>query len=307
MVARLVNSALAIAVDLGGTQIRVGLIDAAGTIHKRAAVRTLADTNGDTVTTQIAELVAQLCDGVDRSDIAGIGVSSPGPIDTTVGMTLGLPTIKGFDDFPLRDVLSQKLGCHVILENDGIAAAIGEWQLGAGRGFANVVYVTVSTGIGGGVIVDNHVLRGRRGMAGHVGHMSIVPNGEICGCGNAGCLEAYTSGPNFTKRANKAGILGNASAVFVAAKAGNLLARELVQQQALYLAQGFVSMMHLYSPDVLIMGGGMSQQYDVLIGSINDYVQRHAMKAFRDAPIVAAALGGDSGLIGASRLVFLNR
>jgi glucokinase len=300
-----VSDRLAIAIDLGGTQIRVGLIDAEGTIHKRAAVRTLADTNGDTVANQIVELVAHISDGVDRSTIFGIGVSSPGPIDTAVGVTLGLPTIKGFDDFPFRDVLSRKLGREVVLENDGIAAAIGEWQLGAGRGFSNVVYVTVSTGIGGGVIVDNHVLRGRRGMAGHVGHMSIVPNGEICGCGNAGCLEAYTSGPNFAKRANKAGILGDAAAVFVAAKAGNRAARELVQQQALYLAQGFVSMLHLYSPDVLIMGGGMSQQFDVLIGPINDYVQRYAIKAFRDAKIVRAALGVDSGLIGASRLVFM--
>jgi glucokinase len=135
--------------------------------------------------------------------------------------------------------------------------------------------------------------------------MSIAQNGEICGCGNAGCLEAYASGPNFTKRANAAGILGDAAAVFVAAKAGNRVARGLVQQQAQYLAQGFVTMMHLYSPDVLIMGGGMSQQFDVLAGPINDYVQRYAMKPFRDARIVRAALGGDSGLIGASRLVFL--
>jgi glucokinase len=300
-----VSETLAIAVDLGGTQIRVGLVDADGVIYKRAAVRTMADSSGETVANQIVELVAQVSDAVDRSAIAGIGVSSPGPIDTDVGVTLGLPTIKGFDDFPLRNVLSRKLGRDVVLENDGIAAAIGEWQLGAGRGFANVVYVTVSTGIGGGVIVDNHVLRGRRGMAGHVGHMSIVPNGEICGCGNAGCLEAYTSGPNFAKRANKAGILGDAAAVFVAAKAGNRAARELVQQQALYLAQGFVSMMHLYSPDVLIMGGGMSQQFDVLYPVIAEYVGKYAMVPFRGARIVPAALGVDSGLIGASRLVFL--
>jgi glucokinase len=150
-------------------------------------------------------------------------------------------------------------------------------------------------------------VRGRRGMAAHVGHMSIVPNGDICGCGNAGCLEAYTSGPNFALRANKAGVAGDAAAVFAAAKAGDAVAQQLVRQQALYLAQGFVSLLHLYSPDVLIMGGGMSQQFDVLYDPINDYVQRYAMKPFREARIVKAALGGDSGLIGASRLVFLPR
>jgi glucokinase len=307
MVARTVNQRPAIAVDLGGTQIRVGVIDDAGHIHKRFAEPTLADTDGDTVCQQIADLVAKACDGMDRSDIAGIGVSSPGPIDTDQGVTLGLVNIKGFDDFPLRAVLSTKLGRDIMLENDGIAAAIGEWQLGAGRGSANVVYVTVSTGIGGGVVVDNHVLRGRRGMAGHVGHMSIVPHGEICGCGNAGCLEAYASGPNFTKRANAAGIAGNAAAVFLAAKAGNRMARALVDQQALYLAQGFVSLLHLFSPDVLIMGGGMSQQFDVLYPMIAEYVGKYAMPAYRGAGIVRAALGVDSGLIGASRLVFMSR
>jgi glucokinase len=307
MAAQLVSGQLAIAVDLGGTQIRVALVAADGTVHARVADRTKADANGDVVTDQIAELVSNLRKDMASENILGVGVSSPGPLDTTTGYALGLPTIAGFDNFPLRDVLTRKLGMDVRLENDGIAAAIGEWQLGAGKGCAHVVYVTVSTGVGGGVIVDNHVLRGRRGIGGHVGHMSIVPNGEICGCGNAGCLEAYASATNFTRRANKAGIIGDAAAVFVAAKAGNRLARELVQQQALYLAQGFVSMMHLYSPDVLIMGGGMSQQFDVLQGPINDYVQRYAMPAFRDARIVRAALGVDSGLIGASRLVFMKQ
>ena len=307
MAAQPVSDRLAIAIDLGGTQIRVGLIDVAGTIHKRFAVPTLADTNGDTVTSQIAELVARVSDGIDAKTIAGIGVSSPGPIDTDTGMTLGLPTIKGFDDFPLRDVLSQKIRQDVVLENDGIAAAIGEWQLGAGKGCAHVVYVTVSTGIGGGVIVGNNVLRGRRGMAGHVGHMSIVPNGERCGCGNLGCLEAYASGPNFTKRSIKASAGNDAAAVFAAAKSGDAVAQSLVREQAGYLAQGFVSLLHLYSPDVLIMGGGMSQQFDMLYPMIADYVGKYAIPAFRGARIVRAALGVDSGLIGASRLVFMKQ
>jgi glucokinase len=305
MVARAVSEKLAIAIDLGGTQIRVALVDADGAVRARVSEATQADTNGDVVAEQIASMAKALLQQAGRENILGIGVSSPGPIDTATGVTLGLPTIRGFDNFPLRSVLAQKIGMDVLVENDGIAAAMGEWQLGAGKGFANVVYVTVSTGIGGGVIVDNHVLRGRRGMAGHVGHMSIVPHGEICGCGNAGCLEAYASGPNFTRRANAAGVQGNAAAVFAAAKAGHALAQELVRQQALYLAQGFVSLLHLYSPDVLIMGGGMSQQFDVLHGPINDDVQRYAMKPFRDVHLVKAALGGDSGLIGASRLVFL--
>lgn len=296
---------LAIAIDLGGTQVRVALVDSVGKIHARLAERTRADSNGDVVSGQIAKLANQLIGQAGRENILGVGASSPGPIDTATGTTLGLPTIAGFENYPLRDALSEKIGMAVKLENDGIAAAIGEWQLGAGKGLANVVYVTVSTGVGGGVIVDNHVLRGRRGMAAHVGHMSIVANGEICGCGNAGCLEAYASATNFAKRANQAGLAGDAASIFALASTGNTLAQQLVQQQALYLAQGFVSMMHCFSPDVLIVGGGMSQQFDVLIGPINSYVQRFAINAFREARIVKAALGGDSGLIGVSRLVFL--
>ena len=296
---------LTIAIDLGGTQVRAALVDAHGVVKERLSERTQADTNGDVVTSQIATLARKLIEQAGRGNILGAGASSPGPIDTATGYTLGLPSIAGFENFPLREVLAEKIGIDVKLENDGIAAAIAEWQLGAGKGLANVVYVTVSTGVGGGVIVDNHVLRGRRGMAAHVGHMSIVPNGEICGCGNAGCLEAYASATNFTKRANRAGIAGDAAAVFTSAKAGNRLAQDLVHQQALYLAQGFVSIMHVFSPDILIIGGGMSQQFDVLIGPISEYVNRYAMKPFQGVRIVKAALGGDSGLIGASRLVYI--
>ncbi len=127
-----------------------------------------------------------------------MGVSSPGPLDTEQGIAIGLPTIKDFDNVPLRALLQNQLPHRVFLENDGIAAAIGEWKFGAGQGFLSLVYVTVSTGIGGGVIVDGHVMRGRKGMAGHIGHMAIMPNGLRCNCGSIGCWEAYAAGPAFT-------------------------------------------------------------------------------------------------------------
>ena len=305
MAAQLVSGYLAIAIDLGGTQIRAGIVDETGRIHRREAVRTQSDSNAEIVIAQIVSLIAQVTAGVSPTMIAGIGMSSPGPIDTSTGETLGLPSIKGFEDYALRTVLSERLGRPVALENDGISAVIGEWQLGAGKDFANIVYVTVSTGVGGGVIVDNRVMRGRRGMAGHVGHMSIVPHGERCGCGNLGCWEAYASATNFTKRAKAAGAGDDAAKVFEAARAGNRLALKLVAEQAEYLAQGFVSLMHLFSPDVLIMGGGMSQQFDLLQDPIMEHVSTYAMKPFQGCRIVPAALGTDSGLIGASRLVFM--
>jgi glucokinase len=310
-----VSAGLAIGIDLGGTQIRAGLVDRGGNILKRAAVLTHAEGGPAVVIAQIADLAAAICAGVPRSDICGAGVSSPGPLDTNAGIALAIPTLRGFVDFPLRAALAEALDLPVILENDGIAAALGEWRFGAARGHANVVYVTVSTGIGGGVIIGNRVLRGRRGMAGHVGHMTFVRGGEVCACGNHGCFEAYGSGTALARRAVKAAVsrptaLGadgqpiDAAAVFAAAAAGDGLAGELVRGEAEILGQGFASLLHLYSPDILVMGGGLSNQFDVLGDGIAASLRAAAMPAFRETPVVRAGLGSNSGLVGAAGLLF---
>jgi glucokinase len=301
---------LAVAIDLGGTQIRAALIDRRATILARAHQLTRADAGPEIVIGQIAELWATVCEGTNRSNILGIGVSSPGPLDTREGIALGIPTLAGFEDFPLKAALSEKLSMPVMLENDGISAGIGEWRYGAGKGLSDIVYVTVSTGIGGGVIIGNRVLRGRRGMAGHIGHMSFVRGGELCACGNRGCFEAYASATAFTRRAvNAATPLGNhgraidAAAVFASAAGGDALAISLVQEEAEYLGQGFASLLHLYDPDMLIMGGGLSNQFDMLQGAILSSLKASAMPAFRGTPVVRAILGANSGLIGAASLV----
>ena len=307
-----VSGKLAISVDLGGTQLRAALVSADGTIQVKAAEPTRAGAGPPAVMAQIAGLTAVVCAGIDSSRISGIGVSSPGPLDTVQGVALGIPTLLGFEAFPLRDALTDALGMPVILENDGICAAVGEWRHGAARGHSNVVYVTISTGIGGGVIAGSHVLRGRRGMAGHVGHMCIVVDGAPCVCGSRGCFEAYASGTAFTARARAAaathpGVLPqpvDAQSVFAAAASGNELASDLVRQEAHYLGQGFSNLLHLYSPEILIMGGGLSNQFDQLHAGIVERMRSAAMPAFRDIPVARAALGGDSGIIGAATLVF---
>jgi glucokinase len=200
----------------------------------------------------------------------------------------------------------------VALDNDGICAAIGEWRMGAGQGYDNVVYVTVSTGIGGGVIAGGRVLRGHRGIAGHVGHMSIVVDGELCLCGCRGCFEAYASGSSFTARAvavakHEPVALPSpvdAPSVFAAAAAGNPAALALVHDEANFLGQGFANLLHLYSPEILIMGGGMANQFDMLKDGIVARMRASSMPAYSDVPLVKAALGGDSGIIGAAALVF---
>jgi glucokinase len=294
---------LSIAIDLGGTQIRAALVDADGDILNRMATATQAMAGPAVVVQQLLDAAHDVSRDVDASNIIGVGVSSPGPLDTEHGIAIGLPTIKDFDNVPLLAMLQDKLPHKVHLENDGIAAAIGEWKFGAGKGLQSLVYVTVSTGIGGGVIVDGRVMRGRKGMAGHIGHMAIMPHGLRCNCGSLGCWEAYAAGPAFTARANAK----SAADVFAAAKQGDEAAQKHVDDEVYFLSLGMTSLLHLYSPQAIIVGGGLSNAFDQLHPGISDYVMENAMPAFRDVPIVKAALGGNSGLIGAAALVFENK
>ena len=288
-----------------------------GEIVARAEERTDATAGPERVLAQIKTLADGLIAASGASALVGIGVSTPGPIDTIAGIASDIPTLAGFVDFPLQAELQRRFAFPVSLENDGIAAAIGEWQFGAGRGLANMVYVTVSTGIGGGVIADGRVLRGRKGMAGHVGHMSVMPDGALCPCGNRGCFEAYGSGTAFTRRARARvlecsdttlGANGNAidsRHVFAAARAGDRLANRLIDEEAEILGRGFVSLIHIFSPDVVVLGGGLSHEFERLQPDIQGYISEWAMPAFREVTVVRAALGQNSGLIGAAALAFL--
>lgn len=308
---------IAIGIDLGGTQVRAALVDERGTILARAEDRTEAMAGPERVLAQIRGLADGLLPDNNPPSVVGIGVSAPGPLDTVAGIATNTPTLAGFVDFPLRDELQKLFPFPVSLENDGIAAAIGEWQFGAGKGIQNVVYVTVSTGIGGGAIVDNHVIRGRKGMAAHVGHMLVAPNGALCPCGNHGCFEAYGSGTAFTLRARDRAA-GNADTalgklgreihsrdVFAAGRNGDALANDLIEEEAEILGRGFTSLIHIFSPDLVIMGGGLSQEFSRLQPGIQSYISRWAMRAYRDVTVVRAALGQNSGLVGAAALAFL--
>jgi glucokinase len=303
----------AIAIDFGGTQIRTAVVTESGTIERRHAVKTAARDGAKVIVQQIIDAVKALG---DVPDAVGIGLSSPGPLIAKEGYIVTITTLENFSDVPVVKMMEAQLRHHVKLENDGIAAAIGEWKMGAGRGVESMVYMTVSTGLGGGVIADGKVVFGRKGFAGHIGHMGIIANGERCGCGNRGCWEAYASATNFTRRAvrraseQNSSVLGrngaviDARAVLEAAKDGDPLARELVDEQAMYLGTGITSLLHLFSPDVIVMGGGLSNGFDQLHPGIMAHVQNNAMPAFREVPVVRAALSDNSGLIGAAMMVF---
>ncbi|MBO9197510.1 ROK family protein [Rhizobium sp. 16-449-1b] len=308
---------IAVGIDLGGTQVRAALVDEGGNILARAEERTDAMAGPDRVLGQIQELAERLLAGADKALVVGVGVSAPGPLDTESGVALDIPTLKGFQRYPIASELSRRLLFPVSLENDGIAAAIGEWQFGAARGIEHSVYVTISTGIGGGAIIDGRVLRGRKGMAGHIGHMSVVPYGELCPCGNRGCFEAYGSGTAFTARARaraaecsettlgKDGHVIDSRAVFAAGRAGDPLANRLIEEEAEILGRGFTSLLHIFSPSIVVVGGGLSHEFDRLHPGIQNYISEWAMPAFKDVQVVRAALGQNSGLVGAAALAFL--
>jgi glucokinase len=309
------NGPLAIGVDLGGTQVRTALMGADGQLLARAADRTDLAGGPRAVVAQIQALVAQVVQGIEPGRIAGVGVSSPGPLDIATGTVLSISTMPGWIDIPLVAWLSEALQRPVRLDNDAVSAAIGEWRHGAGRGLSDLVYVTVSTGIGGGVISGGQVMRGRRGMAAHLGHMTTQPQGETCSCGNQGCWEAQASGTTLGVRARRlaaqrpdsalaaigAGLQGGH--VMDAARAGDALARELVEQEAAELGIGIVNLLHIFSPQKVVIGGGVSAGFDLLAPGIAAQIAQRALPPFRDVPVEPAALGPNAGLVGAASLV----
>jgi glucokinase len=298
--------ALALAIDLGGTQLRAALVNEAGELLSRASLATDVQGGPKAILKQMLQAAEAAGFSKSRENITGCGICAPGPLDSEAGTIIGIPTLPGWENFPLRAALTEALALPVVLENDGIAAANGEWKSGAGRGLSHLVYVTVSTGIGGGVVADGKLMRGRRGMAGHVGHLMIDPAGPRCACGGKGCFEAHASGTALGEAGRGHGFV-DAKAIAAAARAGDSAALALMNQEAEHLAYGFASLIHLYSPQKLIIGGGVSQALDLMAERLRARLAELVMPPFRDVAVVKAALGDDAGLAGMGGLVFEGR
>ncbi|MDY0747295.1 ROK family protein [Paucibacter sp. R3-3] len=312
------EASFAVGIDLGGTQVRAALVDGKGTLLARAALPTDKAGGPKAVLGQMQSLVHEVSRSVGLDKVPAVGVASPGPLDARAGVILTIPTLPGWVDIPLVEWLSDWLGKPVTLGNDGVVAAVGEWHFGAGRGLQDFVYVTVSTGIGGGVIADGRVLQGRRSLASHLGHMTVEASGPLCQCGNPGCWEALASGTALGANARAAVLQHPASRlaaltepltgqhVFEAAAQGDALAQELVANEGRWLGVGIVNLLHLYSPELVVIGGGVSHGFELLHPIIRQHVDSYAMPPFRSVPIVRAALGSDSGLVGAAALAFMS-
>lgn len=310
-----------IGVDLGGTQLRAVRIDPDGNILAFTRTDTAADDGPDAVIAQIQSLIADVIGSTNRSQITGIGVGTPGPLDPFEGIVLEAPNLSGWINVPLKARLHESTGLPVAVGNDANVAALGEWRFGSGRGCKDFVYVTISTGIGGGVITDNKLLLGRKGIAGEVGHMTIQTDGPPCGCGNIGCWEAVASGTALARYAaialQPSGVHGRRSLIPTlaggdiiegrhiaqAAEQGDEFAQQLMQREGELIGVGLVNLLHLYAPERIALGGGVTKSFALLEPHMRRVIAERAMPPYRDTPIALATLGDNVGVLGAAALM----
>ncbi len=248
-------------------------------------------------------------------EVKAISMASPGPLDPKTGVILATPNIPEWTDFPLTDKLTAHFGVPAYLDNDANLAALGEWKFGAGRDHHDVLYLTISTGIGGGVIIDDRLLHGHHGLAAELGHVTVLAGGPLCSCGFAGHLEALAAGPAIVRyvreqleTGSKSVLIGvvdlNAYDVAEAAKDGDELAISAYKQAGKYLGIGVASFLHTLDPSIVIFGGGVSQSGDLLFEPFKASLRAHILnpRYLEDLEIATAALGDDAGLLGALAL-----
>jgi glucokinase len=231
------------------------------------------------------------------------GVAAPGPLDPREGIVLSMPNLPGFEDYPLRAAWGEALGAEVFVHNDANLAALGESRYGAGRGFDPLVYLTVSTGVGGGVVVGGEVLEGVSGLAGELGHVTIDSDGPACNFGHRGCLEALASGTAIGREAAERGLSPPHTAAGVAAlaRAGDAVAAEVFSCAGHYLGLAVGSFVNIFDPGRVVIGGGVANAWDLLAGAVQAGMAEIVMaRSARRLEVVRSATGDDAGLLGAA-------
>lgn len=305
---------LTIAVDIGGTHIRVASYNSEGT-SPVAHHRTRSHANEPGVYDRLVQAIKSIW---IPEQVTAIGIASPGPLDPYTGTILATPNIPEWQNFPLAPNLSKHFGVPVHLDNDANMAGLAEWKFGAGKGHHDLVYLTISTGVGGGVISNDHLLQGFHGMGGELGHMIIDPNGPPCGCGKNGHVESFCSGPAIARYVNEQIQAGqksslqphpnlSAAQVADAALTGDSLAISAFARAGHYLGIAVANYLAIFDPSILIFGGGVSQVGGLLFKPFEESLRKHTFHPhyLDDLVIAKAALGDDAGLLGALALARL--
>jgi glucokinase len=313
-----------IGVDIGGTKIAAGVVDGSGNILTTARRPTPRHDSG-AVLNDVADVINELQAGIDGS-VVGVGVGVAGGVDQSRSMVYFAPNL-AWSQVPVRAVLEAATQLPVVVENDGAAAAWAETRFGAGVGLDHVVMVTVGTGIGGGIVVDGHVMRGAHGVAAEIGHLNAVPDGRLCGCGRHGCWEQYASGNALVREARdlaaerrpEAGILlelGDGTPegvqgahITAAAQRGDPIAMEAFSNVGTWLGRGLADLTAIVDPDAFVIGGGVSDAGDLLIASAQRTLSNSVFGGNnRPQPaLLLAKLGNDAGIVGAADLARVSR
>lgn len=312
-----------IGIDLGGTNIKVGVVDENYNIVGRSNIKTNLPRPAEEIVDSIVEGVRLACEDakIAVSDVNSIGIGTPGTANRNTGVVLYSCNL-GFNNFELGGMLSSKLGTEVFVENDANAAAFGEVVNGAGKGYKDVVVITLGTGVGGGIIIGGKIYTGFNFCGGELGHTVIEYNGRQCGCGRKGCFEAYSSATaliNFTKEAMEEDkntkmweIAGSIDGVdgktaFDGFRAGDKTATEVVNKYINYLGCGLTNVVNIFQPEVLLIGGGICKEGENLTKPLLEYIAKesYCIDPNCSTKLDIAKLGNDAGIIGAAYLYTL--
>ncbi|MBK9164957.1 MAG: ROK family protein [Acidobacteria bacterium] len=308
---------MVLAADLGGTNLRMAVIGENGETKYRSRSSTPTTRRRDDVVELLIDS-ARECIKASKplGDISAFGIAAPAVLDHDAGKILIAPNLPELNDFPLAATIADALNIEVFLENDANAAAIGENWLGASNGFSSSICVTLGTGVGGGVIIDGKPLRGIDGTAGEIGHICVEPFGHPCGCGSVGCLEQYSSATAVVRMAGElasqfpeskiASPIDRSSLdVYNAAVLGDPLAIEVFRRFGFYLGVALGGLINVLNPEVIVVGGGVSDSWEVFIEPLRSEIQKRAFKRPADrVSIVKAKLGDDAGILGVAKLAF---
>ena len=307
-----------VGVDLGGTKIYTALVDLEGNIVKEKTVETLAYEGEQAVMGRIVDTINYVIDGTDKDLIKSIGIGSPGPLDVKNGVILESANLP-FKNFEIVKSIKETYDLPTYLDNDANVATLGEFMFGAGKGTENMVFITASTGIGGGAVLNGKLFRGATGNALEVGHMTVSTEGPRCGCGNVGCAEALGSGTAIGKRAKEA-VLSNVKTslknydnvtskeVFKEAANGDRVAKKILNTSLTYLGIAVANTITNFDPEKVVVGGGVVNGGDIVIDTIKNVVEERCMAAFvENCTIEKAVLGGKAGVLGAAALAITER
>ncbi|HHF98755.1 MAG TPA: ROK family glucokinase [Candidatus Aerophobetes bacterium] len=316
------KSSFAIGIDVGGTNIKSLLVDREGKVLASDTRRSFGKESKEKekVLSQLFLSIKALKEegekkGVSSHQIAGVGIGAPGPLNTEEGIIYQAPNIPSWKNIPIVKIVEERIKIPCFLENDANAAALGEWWLGAGRGFDYILLLTLGTGIGGGVIIKGEVYRGARGCGAEIGHMIIKEGGITCGCGARGCFEAYASATGVVKRAKALVDKGYKTLlsekeelacedVFEAAKKKDEIALFVVEETCRYLGIGIGNLLNIFNPEIVILSGGMAKEEKILLPLVKKYTKLFSLKScFEKVKIVRAKLKDRAGAFGACATV----